>query len=108
MTMIGTAGARPGGLFGWWYAGTPDAHRALIAAALGWMLDSFDVMLYALVLTSIMADLQIPRDTAGALGSVTLLASAAGGLIFGVIADRYGRTRALMGSVLIYSVFTAA
>jgi len=37
-----------------------------------------------------------------------LLASAAGGMIFGIIADRYGRTRALMGSVLIYSVFTAA
>ena len=28
--------------------------------------------------------------------------------IFGVVADRYGRTRALMGSVLIYSIFTAA
>ena len=97
-----------GGLFGWWRAGTPAAHRALIAAGLGWMLDSFDVMLYALVLTSIMSDLNIARDTAGALGSATLLASAAGGLIFGVIADRYGRTRALMASVLVYSIFTAA
>jgi MFS family permease len=65
-------------------------------------------MLYALVLTSIMADLNIARDTAGALASATLIASAAGGMIFGVIADRYGRTRALMGSVLIYSIFTAA
>jgi MFS family permease len=97
-----------GGLFGWWRAGTPAAHRALVAASLGWMLDSFDVMLYALVLTSIMSDLQIARDTAGALASATLLASAAGGLIFGVIADRYGRTRALVASVLVYSIFTAA
>ena len=48
------------------------------------------------------------RQTAGAIGSVTLLAAAAGGLFFGVVADRYGRTRALMASVLIYSVFTAA
>ena len=39
---------------------------------------------------------------------MTLVASAAGGLLFGVIADRYGRTRALIWSVLIYSVFTAA
>ena len=38
------------GLFGWWREGTPEGRRALIAAALGWMLDSFDVMLYALVL----------------------------------------------------------
>ena len=72
------------------------------------MLDAFDVMLYALLLTSIIADLGISRQTAGAIGSVTLLAAAAGGLLFGVIADRYGRTRALMASVAIYSVFTAA
>ena len=96
------------GLFGWWHAGTPEAKRALIAAGLGWMLDSFDVMLYALVLRSLMPDLGISKETAGLLGSATLIASAAGGLIFGVVADRYGRTRALMASVLIYSVFTAA
>src|SRR6185503_16686088 len=52
--------------------------------------------------------LGVSRETAGLLGSVTLLAAAAGGIFFGVIADRFGRTRALMASVLIYSVFTAA
>src|SRR5205823_1907828 len=36
------------------------------------------------------------------------LSSAVGGIMFGVIADRLGRTRALMGSILLYSVFTAA
>lgn len=97
-----------GGLFGWWRAGSADGRKALIAASLGWMLDSFDVMLYALVLASLMSDLGMSKETAGALGSLTLVASAAGGMIFGVIADRFGRTRALMGSVLIYSVFTAA
>ena len=102
------AGIDTGGLFGWWRAGTPEGKKALIAASLGWMLDSFDVMLYALVLASLMSDLNMSKDTAGALGSLTLIASAAGGMIFGVIADRFGRTRALIGSVLIYSVFTAA
>ena len=96
------------GVFSWWRAGTPDAKRALVAASLGWMLDSFDVMLYALVLASLMRDLSLDAPTAGLLGSVTLLASAAGGLVFGVIADRFGRTRALMGSIIIYSLFTAA
>ena len=71
------------------------------------MLDTFDVMLYALVLASLIADLGMDKATAGLLGSVTLLASA-GGIIFGFAADRYGRTRALMASILIYSVFTAA
>lgn len=95
-------------LFSWWAEGTPQARKALIAASLGWMLDSFDVMLYALVLAAIIPDLGMSKETAGALGSLTLLASAAGGIVFGIIADRYGRTRALIASVLIYSVFTAA
>ena len=98
----------PSGLFGWWHAGTPEGRRALVAAGLGWMLDSFDVMLYALVLASLMSDLGMSKETAGLLGSLTLLSSAAGGVAFGVLADRFGRTRALMASVLIYSVFTAA
>ena len=97
-----------GGLFGWWREGTPAARRALIAAWLGWMLDAFDVMLYALVLKSIQDDLGITKSVAGALGSATLLASAAGGIVFGFIADRKGRTRALIASVLVYSIFTAA
>jgi MFS family permease len=95
-------------MFTWWRDADSVARRSLIAASLGWMLDSFDVMLYALVLLSVRNDLGIDAATAGSLQSYTLLASALGGLMFGVIADRYGRTRALMLSVLMYSVFTAA
>jgi MFS family permease len=95
-------------LFVWWFEATPEARRALVAAALGWMLDSFDVMLYALVLASMMLDLGISKSTGGWLGSIALLSGAAGGIVFGVIADRFGRTRALMASVLIYSIATAA
>jgi MFS family permease len=108
MSVSSQVAAAPSGLFGWWHEARPPAKRALIAASLGWMLDSFDVMLYSLVLAYLMADLAMTTTTAGLLGSLTLLASAAGGMVFGVIADRYGRTRALMGSILIYSIFTAA
>jgi MFS family permease len=96
------------GLMAWWRAGTPEGRRALVAGGLGWMLDSFDVMLYALVLAALMKDLGMAKLTAGLLGSATLVASAFGGLVFGMLADRCGRTRALISSVLIYSVFTAA
>lgn len=67
-----------------------------------------DVQLYALVLLEVMQGLQMDSATGGLLASLTLLASAAGGLLFGVIADRAGRTRALVASILVYSVFTAA
>jgi MFS family permease len=94
--------------FAWWKDAPPDARRALVAASFGWMLDSFDVMLYAMVLAALMADLGLTKATAGLLGSLTLVASAAGGLIFGILADRFGRRKALMASILIYSIFTAA
>jgi MFS family permease len=94
--------------FSWWRNAPQSAKKALFAASLGWMLDSFDVMLYSLVLASLMAELHLSKGAAGVLGSITLLAAAAGGLFFGIVADRFGRTRALMASVLIYAVFTAA
>jgi MFS family permease len=100
--------AESAGLLGWWRAGEPAARRALVAAAMGWALDAFDVMLFSLTLAAVIAELGLTKAQAGALGSVTLLGGAAGGLIFGHVADRYGRTRALIASVLIYSVFTAA
>ncbi|MEP6732352.1 MAG: MFS transporter [bacterium] len=96
------------GLFGWWRVAPKPARRALVAAALGWALDAFDVMLFSLTLASVIADLGLTKVQAGALGSITLLGGAVGGLIFGHIADRFGRTRALMASVLLYSIFTAA
>lgn len=98
------------GMFAWWRAASLPARRAFVAASLGWMLDSFDVMLYSLVLASLIQDptLQLSTAVAGQLGALTLLSAAAGGVVFGVLADRIGRKGALMAAVLIYSVFTAA
>lgn len=91
-----------------WTEATPAARKALIAASLGWLLDAFDVMLYALILTAVVKDLGLSLATGGQLASLTLAASALGGLVFGVVADKLGRTRALSLSILLYSVFTFA
>ncbi len=98
------------GMFAWWRAADGRARHAFVAASLGWMLDSFDVMLYSLVLAALIQDptLQLSTAVAGQLGALTLLSAAVGGVVFGVLADRFGRKRALMAAVLIYSVFTAA
>jgi MFS family permease len=87
---------------------TPAQKRALLSASLGWMLDSMDIMLYAMVLAHLMKHFGMSTATAGLMGSLTLFASAVGGVLFGLIADRFGRVKALMGSILIYSVFTGA
>ena len=91
----------------WYRSITPLQWRTLAAAGLGWMLDAMDVMLYAFALTAIRAEFSLSAAAAGALASATLLTSALGGILFGVLADRFGRARALAWSILVYSVFTA-
>ena len=87
---------------------TPGQRRTLLAAAMGWALDAFDTMLYSLVLAMLMRDLGMSKSTAGSLGTLTLLASGIGGVLFGFLADRIGRKQALMASILTYSVCSFA
>ena len=92
-----------------WPRNISKVERAsLVAGSLGWMLDAMDVMLYSLVLAYLVLEFGMSTRTAGLLNSLTLIASAIGGLGFGVLADRFGRARALMGSILIYSLASAA
>lgn len=87
---------------------TVAERKSLFAGGLGWMLDAMDVMLYSLVLTYLIREFSMDTRTAGFLNSLTLVASAIGGFLFGVLADRFGRTRALMASILVYSGASAA
>src|SRR5215467_10759699 len=80
--------------------------RTLVAAQLGWMLDAMDVMLYSFALTAVRSEFQLSGAAAGALGALPLVTSAAGGMLFGWLSDRYGRARALVWSIL--TAFTAA
>jgi MFS family permease len=87
---------------------TTEQRRTLLAASLGWMLDAFDAMLYALVLTHVMRELGMSKATSGLLYTLTLLASGMGGVLFGFLADRVGRKHALMLSILTYSICSFA
>ncbi len=81
--------------------------KTLFAAQLGWMLDAMDIMFYAFALTAIQNEFKLSSAEAGALASVTLVASAIGGIFFGTLADKIGRARALVFSIISYSIFTA-
>jgi len=90
----------------WYKEITKTQWRALIAAMSGWALDAMDVMLYSMILVQVMEELQMTQTTAGFLATLTLLSSAIGGILFGMVADRYGRTKSLMISICVYSFFT--
>jgi MFS family permease len=88
----------------WYRSITAEQWRALLAAKAGWMLDAMDFLLYVMAIGRLKAYFQFGDATAGLLGTITLLVSAGGGILFGAIADRVGRTRALMATILIFSL----
>ena len=83
---------------------TADQWRTLAAAKLGWMLDAMDFMLYAMAIGQLRTYFGFNDATAGMLGTITLVMSGVGGVLFGYLADRLGRTRALMGTILLFSI----
>jgi len=96
--------ASPTAATAWYRTITRDQWRALLAAKLGWMLDSMDFLLYVMAIGRLKTYFGFDDATAGLLGTITLITSAAGGILFGVVADRFGRTRALISTILIFSV----
>ncbi|HEY8848902.1 MAG TPA: MFS transporter, partial [Thermoanaerobaculia bacterium] len=84
-----------------------SAWRALFAAQLGWMLDAMDFLLFTFAIVPIQKEFALSSATMGGLTSVALVASAAGGIIFGRLADGIGRVRAMTISILLYSFATA-
>src|SRR4029453_13896197 len=98
-TVAASAVTRP-----WYRTVTREQWRVLLAAKLGWMLDAMDFMFYTMAGGQVRSYFQFGDDVAGMLGTVTLVMSGVGGTIFGYVADRFGRTRALMGTILIFSL----
>jgi MFS family permease len=99
MTAISQPISRP-----WFFELTTAQRRALLAAMLGWMFDAMDFLIYVLALARIKAYFGVGDATVGLLGTFTLLSAAAGGLLFGVIADRIGRVKALNLTIAVFSL----
>src|SRR6476659_10669520 len=88
----------------------------LFVAWLGWVFDSMDATIYALVLHPALEDLlhvsQAGASTetigwyGGIIFSVFLIGWAIGVVLLGILADRFGRTKTLIATILIYAVFT--
>jgi len=96
---------------------TPYQWLVLFIAWLGWVFDSMDSTIYALVLQPALHDLLRSPDggpvTADVIGwyggivfSIFLIGWAIGGVLFGVLADRFGRAKTLVFTILIYALFT--
>src|SRR3954464_12005092 len=82
------------------------ARKALAAATIGYAMDGFDLLILGFMLRAISADLHLTPAQAGSLVTWTLLGAVAGGILFGMLADFYGRVRVLTWTILLFAIFT--
>ncbi|NEY33654.1 MFS transporter [Streptomyces sp. PRKS01-65] len=96
------------GAFGWLRALGPRGRRAFGGAFGGYALDSYDYFTLPLSMVALAAYFGLDSGQTGLLTTVTLVVSAVGGALAGVLADRIGRVKALLLTVTTYAVFTVA
>lgn len=81
--------------------------RVLASGMLGLGLEGMDIMFLSFALTSIIAEFGISQSEAGMIASVTNIGMLIGGLIFGLLADRYGRVKIFTYTIFIFAIATA-
>ncbi|MFI9346121.1 MFS transporter [Streptomyces sp. NPDC052773] len=96
------------GPLGWLRALGPRGRRAFAGAFGGYALDSYDYFTLPLSMVALAAYFGLDSGQTGLFTTVTLVVSAVGGALAGVLADRIGRVKALMITVITYAVFTVA
>jgi SHS family lactate transporter-like MFS transporter len=81
-----------------------DQWHAISASFLGWTLDAFDFFVLVFLVDTLAAQFQVSTEKIIFTTVATLAMRPVGALIFGVLADRYGRRKPLMANVVFFSV----
>ncbi|MEY3275105.1 MAG: putative niacin/nicotinamide transporter NaiP, partial [Verrucomicrobiota bacterium] len=103
--------------FRWWRLLSRYQWFVLLVAALGWLLDCMDQQLFVLARAPAMAELlgaglgrAATKAEVGEYGgyatAVFMIGWASGGLVFGVLGDRWGRAKTMLLTIVLYSGFT--
>jgi MFS family permease len=101
-----------GPLLPWWREMTSYHWWVVTVAVLGWLFDGLDQKLFVLSRTPALRDLMpgisdaVLAQYASYATMIFILGWATGGLIFGFMGDRLGRTRTMVITILLYAMFT--
>lgn len=90
------------------HALTTNQKWTIASTSAGFALENMDVMFLSFALSSIAANLHLHGAEAGLISSITNLGMLAGGVLFGIIGDRYGRVKTFSYTIFIFAAATAA
>lgn len=87
-------------------SGTPHRWKVLIMTFLAYLYDSLDLQILAIVMPVVIKELKLSLSEAGLLASATMIGTALGGILFGWIAENYGRKLAAALGLIEFGFFT--
>jgi MFS family permease len=93
-------------MFDWFRSLDRDGRRTFWACFGGYALDALDVQIYSFVVPALVGIWAITNTQAGLLATSTLVLSAFGGWLAGILSDRYGRVRTLQITIAVFALFT--
>ena len=82
------------------------ARKALIASAVGYAMDGFDLLILGFIVSAIAAEFHLTPAIGVSLATWTLVGAVLGGILFGMLADYVGRVKVLTWTILLFAVFT--
>ncbi|MFX1673461.1 MFS transporter [Paraburkholderia sp. A2WS-5] len=94
------------GSFQWFRELNERERRTLYAGFGGYAVDAFDFMIYSFLIPTLIAAWGMTKSEAGMIATSSLISSALGGWLAGILADRYGRVRVLQWTIATFALFT--
>jgi MFS family permease len=82
----------------------PRTHHALLAGFLGWTLDAFDFFVIVFLYDTLAREFSVSKKAIVFTTTATLALRPVGAVIFGLLADRFGRRVPLMANVIYFSI----
>ena len=81
--------------------------KTVVASVTGLTLEGMDIMFISFAMTMIIAEFQLDLATGGLISSITNIGMLLGGIVFGILADKYGRVKVFTYTVLLFAIGTA-
>ncbi len=81
--------------------------KTVVASVAGLTLEGMDIMFISFAMTMIIAEFNIDLATGGLISSITNIGMLLGGIIFGVLADKYGRVKVFTYTIILFAIGTA-